>query len=45
MHIPASVQENETRKLLCDFGIQTNHLILVRRPDLIMLNDKKRELA
>ncbi len=44
MHNPASVLENDTHKLLWDFNIQTNHLISVRRPDLIITN-KKRELA
>ena len=35
MHSPVSVIENETYKLFWDFGIQTNHLISTRRPDLI----------
>ena len=34
MHNPASVLENYTHKLLCDFDIQTDHLISARRPDL-----------
>ena len=46
MHNPAAVQENETHKLLWDFDIQTDHLISARRPDLIIINlKKKRELA
>ena len=49
MHNPALVQENDTHKLLCDFNIQTDHLIPARRPDLIIINKKKkkkkRELA
>ena len=42
MHKPASVLENDTHKLLCDFNIQADHLIPARRPDLIMINKKKR---
>ena len=42
MHNPAPVLENNTHKLLCDFDIQTDHLISARRPDLIIINKKKR---
>ena len=42
MHNPAPVLENATHKLLYDVNIQTDHLILVRRPDLIIINHKKR---
>ena len=47
MHNPAPVLENATRKLLWDFNIQTDHQIPARRPDLIIINKKKkkRELA
>ena len=45
MHNPASVQENDTHKLLWDFDLQTDHLISVRKPDLIVINKKKRVLA
>ena len=46
MHNPAAVLENGTHKLLWDFDIQTDHLISARRPDLIVINNKKkRELA
>ena len=38
MHNPAPVQEDDT----WDFDVQTNHLISARRPDLIMINKKKR---
>ena len=38
----ASVLENDTHKLLWDFDIQTDHLIPARRPDLIIINKKKR---
>ena len=30
------------RKVLWDFDIQTDHLISARRPDLVMINKKKR---
>ena len=40
-HNPAPVLENATHKLLWDFNIQTDHLIPVRRPDLIIINKKE----
>ena len=42
MHNPAPVLENESHKLLWDFNIQTDHLIPTRRPDLIIINKRKR---
>ena len=42
MHNPAPVLENDSHKLLWDFNIQTDQLIPVRRPDLIIINKKKR---
>ena len=42
MHNPALVLENDTHKLLRDFDIHTNPLISARRPDLIIINKKKR---
>ena len=42
MHNPTPVLENNTHKLLWDFDIHTDHLILARRPDLIIINKKKR---
>ena len=39
---PGSVLENETHELLWNFEIQTNHLILARQPDLIIINKKER---
>ena len=42
MHNPTPVLENDTHKLPWDFNIQTDHLILARRPDLIIINKKKR---
>ena len=34
--------QNDSHKLLWDFYIQTDHLISARRPDLIIINIKKR---
>ena len=42
MHKPESVLENEMHKTLRDFEIQTDHLISARRPDLVMVNNKKK---
>ena len=42
MQNPAPVLENDSHKLLWDFNIQTDHLIPARRPDLIIINKKKR---
>ena len=44
IHNTASVLENDTHKLLWDFGIHTDHLISARRPDLIIINKKKENL-
>ena len=41
MHNPAPVLENDTYKLLWDFGIQTDPQISARRTDLIIINKKK----
>ena len=43
MQNPAPVLENDTHKLLLDFDIQTDHLISARRPDLIIINKKKKK--
>ena len=42
MHNPALVLENDSQKLLWDFNIHTDHLIPARRPDLIIINKRKR---
>ena len=42
MHNPAPVLENDTQKLLWDFNIQTDRLIPARRPDLIIINKRKK---
>ena len=44
MHNPASVQENDTHKLLWNFDIYTDHLISARRPDLIIIHKKKKRI-
>ena len=45
MHNPEPVLENDTHKLLWDFDTQTDNLISARRPDLIIINKKKRKFA
>ena len=42
IHNPAHVLENNTHKLIWDFDIHTDHLILARRPDLIIIINKKK---
>ena len=44
MHSPAPVLENDTHKHLWDFNIQTDQLIPVRIPDLIIINKKEENL-
>ena len=41
MHNPAPVLGNDSHKLLWDFNLQTDHLILARRSDLIIINKKE----
>ena len=41
MHNPEFVLENETNKILLGFEIQMDHIILARRPDLVIVNNKK----
>ena len=45
MHNPTPVLENDTHKLLWDFDIHTDHLISAKRPDLIIINNKKRRIC
>ena len=45
MHNPEPVLGKDTHKLLWDFDIQTDHLISARRPDLITINNKKKEIC
>ena len=42
MYNPSAVLENDTHKFLWDFDIQTDHLITVGRPNLIIINKKKK---
>ena len=41
-HEPQSVLENEEAKILWDFTIQCDHLIQSRRPDIVVVEKKKR---
>ena len=43
IHNLESVVETETDKIFWDFEIQTDHLISARRPDLVIVNNKKKE--
>ena len=45
MHNPASVLKNNTYKLLWDFGVHKYHLISTKRPDLIIINKKKKRIC
>ena len=38
MHIQESVLENETQKILWDYGIQVDLLMLIRRPYPLIVN-------
>ena len=40
-HRPESVLENKTQKLLRDFDKQTDHVILARRLDQVIVNKRK----
>ena len=42
MHNPAPFLENDSHKLLWDYNIQTDHLILARRLDPIIINKRER---
>ena len=44
MHKPESILENEICKIFWDFEIQTDHLILARWPDFMIVNKKKRTI-
>ncbi len=43
MHNPAPILENDTHKLLWDFDIHTDHLIMARRPELFNNQKKKKK--
>ena len=42
MHKPERVQENEKYKILWNFEIQAEHLITARRPELVIINKKRK---
>ena len=39
-----TIQENEPDKILRGFEIQMDHLIPVKRPDLVLINQKEENL-
>ena len=41
-HEPGSVLESEDYKILWDFSIHTEHVIEARRPDLVVVDKKRR---
>ena len=43
MHNPKSVQENQMHKFLWDFEIQTDHLIVARWPDIVIVTKKNKK--
>ena len=43
MHNPAAVLKNDTLKLLWNFDIQGDHLILAKSPYLIVIKKKKKK--
>ena len=43
MQKPEDVLENGNHKVLGDFEIQADHLIPVRRPDLVIIEKKKKK--
>ena len=42
MHNPEVLQENEIHELRWDFGKLTDHLIMARQSDLVIINKKRR---
>ena len=43
MHKPESVLENGKHKITLDFEIQADHFITVKRPDVMIVNQKKKK--
>ena len=41
MHNPESVLKNKLHKILWAFEMQTDHLISARRPDQVIINEKR----
>ena len=35
--------ENKTHKIFWDFKIRTDHLLLAKRPDIVLINNKKKK--
>ena len=44
MNKQESGRENEMLKILLGFAIQTDHLMLIRRPNLVLINKKKEQV-
>ena len=44
MHKPESATQNDMHKILWDFAIQMEYLIPIRKPDLVLINKKKKNL-
>ena len=42
MHKPESVRQNEIHKILLDFKIQSDYIILAKRQDLVKINEQKK---
>ena len=42
MNNASPIPENDTHKLLWDLNIQTDHIISARRPELIIINKKRK---
>ena len=40
MYKPECVLENETHKIIWDFDIQTDHIISVREPGIVLIKKK-----
>ena len=45
MHKSESVQENDAHKILSNFEIQMEPLVLARRLDLVLINKGKKDLV
>ena len=44
MHKPASLQENKTDRILCDFDMQMDHKLQLKKPDPEIINKTKKNL-
>ena len=43
MHKAESVLEKESNKIQRDFEVRTDHLILIRSSDQVLINDERKE--